>query len=190
MITNDFKDNIMFVNEQIDDAITKLSNSMAFQYDQYVKDGYSVKNIKNNRNMVTIIFGMSKMLLKISDDSKNKFLDYISKVKSLGTFEIIIVDSVDNLKKQEYNVWYKGTVEDGNGIWIGSGIADQSLIKTNIGFKKVNNELPEGYGVVVKGSKTYLVNLITSDIDTTQDNITDSVNSNQKENVNQGDEVL
>ena len=61
----------------------------------------------------------------------------------------------------EYDDWYKGTVQNSYGIWIGNGIADQNLIKTNIGFKKNNNEIPEDYGIVVKNTKTYLVKLIS-----------------------------
>ena len=113
--------------------------------------------------MVVIIFGIAKLLLKISNDCKMKFLDFLPKVKGLGTFEILIVDSVDNIKKQEYNEWYKGMVDNSTGIWVGNGIGDQSLIKTNIGFKKTNNEVPNGYGIIVKSSKTFLVNLIRVD---------------------------
>ena len=87
-------------------------------------------------------------------------------ITNVGIFNFIIVDAVDNLKKMEYDSWYKSIVQSNYGIWIGNGIADQTLIKTNIGFKKTNNEIPDGYGIVVKNSKTSLVNLVERDINT------------------------
>ena len=153
--------NIVYVNDRLDDVIQKINNNIQAQYDMYVKDGYSNKNIRNNRNMVILLYEFTKILLKIAPEVKKQFLDYLEKGKNLGTFDIIIIDQVDNLKKLEYDSWYKSIIQNSYGIWIGDGIADQSLIKTNIGFKKTNNEIPNGYGIVVKNSKTNLVNMIT-----------------------------
>ena len=72
-----------------------------------------------------------------------------------------MVDYVDNLKKLEYDEWYKRVVQNNYGILIGNGVADQTLIKTNSGFKKINNEIPNGFGIVIKNTKTNLVKLIT-----------------------------
>ena len=105
--------------------------------------------------------GFTKILSRLSEDIKKEFLDLIVKVKETEQFSYIIVDTVDNLKKLEYDNWYKTIVANNYGIWIGNGVADQTLIKTNIGFKKVNNEIPNGYGIVIKNTKTSLVKLIT-----------------------------
>ena len=81
----------------------------------------------------------------------------------MGTFDFVFVDQVDNFKKIEYDKWYKVVVDNNYGIWVGNGIADQTVLKTNIGFKKTNNEVLEGYGLIIRNTKTYLVNLIQDD---------------------------
>ena len=76
---------------------------------------------------------------------------------------LILVDLPDAMRKNEYEKWYKASVDSNYGIWIGNGVADQNLIKTNIGFKKTNNEVQKGFGVVIKNTKTSLVNLVGND---------------------------
>ena len=164
--------NISYVNDAFDEVIKKLCDAMEYQYNEYVKAGYSTKNMHINRNMVTVMMDFSKLLLRLSEENKNRFFDLLIKVKELGQFDFIFVDRVDNFKKLEYDNWYKGVIQNSYGIWIGNGIADQNLLKTNIGFKKVNNEVPMGYGVVVKNTKTSLVNMISKDVDLSNMNIT------------------
>ncbi len=179
-LEDNYSNGIAYVKDNFDDSIVKLIDDMEYQYKQYVDNNYSNSEIQNNRNLVVCMYGFSKLLLKISSDNKTKLLDLFEKAKSLGTFDIIIMDQVDSLKKMEYDSWYKGIVQNNYGIWLGNGIADQSLIRTNIGFKKENNEVPSGYGIVVKNSKTSLVNMIQKNVSVSSNN-SDSTVESQKE---------
>ena len=153
--------NITYVNDSFDVVIKKISDSMDFQYKKYVEDNYSTKNLKGTRHITIIMAGFTKIITRLDEGNKKAFFDLLIKAKDIEQFSYIIVDSVDNLKKLEYDNWYKMVIENDYGIWVGNGIADQTLIKTNIGFKKVNNEIPEGYGIIVKNTKMNLVKLIT-----------------------------
>ena len=163
VLSDSYSGNITYVEDNIEEVIKKLCDDMEYQHNTYVNDNYSLKNLSNTRNMVTIFYNFSKMLSLLSDDAKKRFFDLISKCKDLKTFDFIIVDRVEDLKKYEYESWYKDTVQNNYGIWLGNGVADQNLIKTNIGFKKDNNEIIDGYGIVVKNTKTNLVNMIIKD---------------------------
>ncbi len=158
-LTND-NANILYVNNNYDEIIKKLCDNIEYQYNEYEKGGFDLKVLENNRNTTIVIHGFDKLLLKISPDNKTKFLELLEKAKNLGKFDFILSDQASNFKKYEYESWYKNAISSNYGIWIGNGVADQNTIKTNISFKKENNEINEGYGVVVKNSKTTLVNLI------------------------------
>ena len=162
-LTSNYQNNVSYISENFDIIIKKVLDNIDYQYDIYIRDNYSNKNLKNYRNMTVIINNLSKFFLKISNENKTKFLDKLEKIKDMQTFDFVFVDQVDNLKKIEYDKWYKTVVDSNYGIWVGNGIADQTVIKTNIGFKKTNNEVAEGYGLVVRNTKTYLVNLIKDD---------------------------
>ena len=154
-------ENISYVNGNYDEVINKICDSMEYQYDVYVKNNYSVEPLKNTNMTTVIINGFNKLTARLSEDVKKRYLECLKNIKDIGKFVYIFVERVDNLKKLEYDEWYKRVVHNNYGIWIGNGVADQTLIKTNIGFKKTNNEIPLGYGIVIKNTKTSLVKLIT-----------------------------
>ena len=155
--------NVSYIKENFDEYLKKIMDAIKMQYDQYVVDGYSNKGIVKNKSMVIVLFGFTKLLLRISPENKTLLTDYLEKIKDMQTFNFIFVDQPDGFKKNEYEKWYKASVDSNYGIWVYNGVADQTAIKTNIGFKKTNNEVPKGYGVVVKNTKTTLVNLVTDE---------------------------
>ena len=171
LVTNN-DTNITYINTNLDEAIKKISDSMDYEYTQYKEANYNLNVLVNSKNMFIILMNFSKLLMKMTDDNKKRFLENLEKAKDLKVFTYLIVDEVDSLKKFEYEPWYKNAIQNNYGIWIGNGVADQNLIKTNIGFKKDNNEVKEGYGIVIKNSKTSLVNLVVEDI-----------NNNSKEDI-------
>ena len=156
--------NVLYFNGNYEDIMKKICDSIDYQYNLYRENNYNREVLKNTKETIVIFNGFTKVLQRISDDLKKRFLETLKNCKELGTFVYIIVDRVDNLKKLEYDEWYKRVVQNSNGIWIGNGVADQSLIKTNIGFKKVNNEIPDGFGIVIKNTKTNLVKLISDGV--------------------------
>lgn len=150
-----------YVTNNFDEVISKICDSMEYQYKAYVDNNYN-KDVLNTTNPTTVIInGFTKVLSRINDDVKKRYLEALKNVKELCQFVYIYVDRVDNLKKLEYDEWYKKVIQNNNGIWIGNGVADQTLIKTNIGFKKTNNEISNGYGIVIKNTKTGLIKLVS-----------------------------
>lgn len=158
-LSGEYQTNVGIINSGFDSNVNKIFDCISKEYDIYVNDGYSNKNLLGYKKMIIIISNLTKFLMKIDTLTKDRFTSEIEKIRDLGNISFVFTGQVDNLKKLEYDKWYKTIVDSNCGIWVGDGIADQQLIKTNIGFKKTNNEVPENYGIVVKNSKTYLVNL-------------------------------
>ena len=151
---------VSYVSSNFDIVIGKLCDNMEYQYNTYVQNNYNKQSLQTTNNMTVVFNGFTKIISRVNEIVKKRFLDTLKNCKELGQFTYIFVDRVDNLKKLEYDEWYKRVVQNNYGIWIGNGVADQTLIKTNIGFKKVNNEIPNGFGIVIKNTKSDLVKLI------------------------------
>ncbi len=156
-------ENTSYVNNNFDEVISKICDSMEYQYKVYVDNNYNKDVLKGTNTTVVIINGLNRLLSRVNDEVKRRFFESLKKCKEINQFCFICVDRVDNLKKLEYDEWYKRVIQNNYGIWIGNGIADQTLIKTNIGFKKTNNEIPNGFGIIVKNTKTNLVKLVSDD---------------------------
>ena len=118
------------------------------------------ENILANKHMTVIVNGFGRFLQRLTPDGQNNFYAHLEKGKELHTFSFILIDQPEVFTKFEFEKQYKTSVDNTYGVWFGNGVADQNLIKTNIGFKKTNNEVLKGYGVVVKNTKTNLVNLV------------------------------
>ncbi len=154
-------ENTSYVNSNLDEVINKVCDSMEFQYKTYVDNNYNRDALNNTNPTTVIIDGFSKVLSRINETVKKRYFEALKNVKELGQFCFIYVDRIDNFKKLEYDEWYKKVIQNNYGIWIGNGVADQSLIKTNIGFKKTNNEISDGFGIIIKNTKTNLVKLVS-----------------------------
>ena len=154
-------ENISYVVNNFEEPLMKICDNMEYQYKLFVQNNYNKEILKNTNSMTVIVNGLNKLLSRVNEEVKKRFFNDLKIVKETCQFCYIFVDDVDNLKKIEYDEWYKRVVQNNYGIWIGNGVADQTLIKTNIGFKKINNEIPDGFGIVIKNTKTSLVKLIT-----------------------------
>ena len=73
------------------------------------------------------------------------------------------MDSLDGLKKQEYENWYKAIVTTNRGIWLGNGIADQFTLKLAKTPRVLRELIPEDFGYSVKNGIATLIKLISSD---------------------------
>ena len=71
-----------------------------------------------------------------------------------------MIDSVDKFKKVEYDDWYRGTVNNTRGIWIGDGIANQFSIKLTKTTKDLYDEIGNRFGYVVERGNPTLIKLL------------------------------
>ena len=88
------------------------------------------------------------------------FQKAISDSKNYGLDNYIIIDSSDKVKGFAYDTWYKESVDDSQGIWLGNGISDQFTLKLLSTPRELREEIPEGFGYVVKNGKATLVKLV------------------------------
>lgn len=97
----------------------------------------------------------------LSDDGRDKLQVFLDKGAGLNV-HIIIIDSAENLNAFTYEPWFKANVSLTEGIWAGSGIGEQYLLKLGKVTTEMYQEIPEDFGYVVKKGKAVLVKLLTA----------------------------
>ena len=85
--------------------------------------------------------------------------------EELETFVFILSDIPTNIKKYEFDSWYKTSINNTSGIWLGNGVTDQNVIKANIPFRNNLKEIGVDNAVIVKNSKPYLVKIIKKGVE-------------------------
>ena len=65
-----------------------------------------------------------------------------------------------NIKKEEYNTWYKNYVTNNEAVFVGNGLAQQFTIKLTKSPRYLNETLPEKFGYYIKQGVPYIVKLL------------------------------
>ncbi len=108
-------------------------------------------------NAIFVIFGVEKFKTTIGDE---KFEALIGQIQKVENCNVLIVDSAYKLKKFIFDPWYTGLVVNTNGVWIGSGVTEQTAIKANDYNKKYSAVIDEHYGWLFKNGNGTLIKLI------------------------------
>lgn len=125
-----------------------------------------LKEYKVVKNQLIIIYGFDKFMNKLNN--KPLFEKLISNLKENERFRIILIDDANKIKNFGYESWYTSAFSNSDGIWIGKGIADQSIFKIGTIKKEYLEEFKNNYGLVVSDGIPVITKLIEfdrSDID-------------------------
>ena len=161
--------NMFYYDNAFDKVVDSLYNNVKKQYDAYENSNYNKQVLSNVKTVVCIIVGISSLLSKINDDAKNKYNLLVEYGNTIQTIKFIFIDTIDVFKKIEYDNWYKGVVKNNQGIWIGNGIANQYSLKINRITRDLQEEIPSGFGYLVKRGIPSLTKFLTSDEGYTED---------------------
>lgn len=150
-----------YINNNFDNYFDQIEKYLERCYENYINNGYNREIFKDVKPITCIIIGLDSFKNKLNDQNKTKFGNLFEKGKDLGIINFIIVDTIDIIKKYEYESWYKTTVNSANGIWIGNGINDQFTFKISQKTKEMREEIGDLFGFVIKRGKPELIKFVS-----------------------------
>lgn len=110
-------------------------------------------------NNICIIIGIDKLMTDI-ENGERRLLEMIKLADEKDNSNFIFVDNAARLKNHEYDEWYKAYIPGDTGIWIGNGIDDQYLIRTNTIGRNIVNNCGISFGYVVNQSEATMIKLL------------------------------
>ena len=110
--------------------------------------GY-LENLKGAKTQhgIIIIYGLNKFISKLTDVSKMQKL--VNIVKQQETFPLVVIDDASKIKGYAFESWFTNTFSLNDGIWIGRGLADQSLFKLSSVTKEMTQNYKNDMGYVI-----------------------------------------
>lgn len=121
----------------------------------YVDSDYDSNSLNAYGDMLFVIIGINKIKTILGPQFDTIVGSSLMASKKLSKMSYVIVDAFDNLKKLEYDIWYKDIVNSTRGIWIGNGLAEQSVFKLFASSKSISENIPNNFGYnVVSGIPT------------------------------------
>ena len=157
-----FEDNdeIDLINTQFEEKLNTLLQEMSDNYVKYRDSNYDNTIFNNIDKKVVMIVGLSDLLSRISIDKKNEFTTALSMIKDMGIYHLVIIDNNDKLKQQAYEQWYRDSIDNSNGVWLGNDILEQSSLKLNISPRELREDLGDDFGVLVYKGKPFVIKLL------------------------------
>ena len=108
--------NYQYYDQKFDDIFEKLYDKILKYKKTFESNNYSKDSLIKETKTTIMIIGISDLMNKISVENKLKFGDLFNFTKNMGVIDCIIVDSINQIKKIEFESWFKESVNIDNGI--------------------------------------------------------------------------
>jgi len=154
-----------YYKENFDQIFNKLFDYLKKINQAYVASNYNVKSLEKCQDLLIVIVGLNQLNNKLSSDSRKKFGQFMNMTKDIRKVSIVIVDVIDNIRQFEYEDWYKTSVSNNHGIWIGDGIADQYTIKLSKNPKYIKEDIGNKFGYSIKKGNPTLIKVLSNSTD-------------------------
>ena len=152
--------NIVYSNNNFGKLLNKISD-YSNQIDEVLKkNSDNKKSIRNVKHVICVVLGLEKFIKSLNDEDKKIFENIINKSKDSYKIHFIFVDSANSFKKNEYEMWYKDSVDSSNGLWIGDGFAEQYVIKPTKLIQSYYDLIGNNYGYMVTNGNVDFIKII------------------------------
>lgn len=169
-ITNNYL-NITKYNANFDDILNNIINEL---------------NVGNVKPIVLVIYDFDNFKSKLSNDIEDFIRNFYTIYSKNNSVNFIVIDSIDNFKKIEYDSWFKEVNDSSQAIWIGEGIANQYSIKlVKSSDRALQASIGNDFGYSIVNGKHNLIKLLEFD-----SKELDEVNNKLKEKLNENVEEL
>jgi len=130
-------------------------------FNKYKEGNFDETVLNDSGEYVCVIIGIDKFKTVMGSEFDGAYAGLISMIKGMPKVSFVILDTCDNLKKNEFAQWYKETLTGTKGIWLGEGITSQYSLKSTLSSRVLNVKLDKGFGYYIDGNTTVMVKFIT-----------------------------
>ena len=113
---------------------------------------------KSNIEGVIFVYNFSKFVSNIEDSEKLE--NFTKNIKKYEKISVIIVEEPKKLKEYQYDSWYKNIFDSGNGLWVGKGVSDQTVLKASSYSKEMELPYKSNMGFAIIDGDAVLIKYI------------------------------
>ena len=109
---------------------------------------------------VIVICALADLHQKLDEEQREKLKLVLEKLSYGMGMTIIIADASKNVSTFTYEKWYKTNSNQNDGIWVGSGVADQYYIKISKTTTEMHQDISAPFGFAIENAKAKKVKLL------------------------------
>ncbi len=160
IIDESLKDKLIYTNNNYDSIVTQINKYVGNINKIYIESNYNPQSLSNIENMVIFLIGLDDIFSRLSLENKNQFINSLNTSKSMNKISYVIVEVPDKIKKYQFDEWYKNNTNSNTGIWVGNGMSDQSLLKSNTFSKELSLQIGNDFGYLLVEGTPSLVKFV------------------------------
>lgn len=149
-----FDDLESFIQELFQDMVTRNNDYVAAKRDRAV--------LEKHEDKIIVIMGLKRLYERLSEDGRDKLNVLLENAEAIYRIHFIMIDVFGQFNSYAYEKWYKIHISGSEGLWIGDGVADQSMFKLNRFTPELYEEIGSRYGYLIRGNKPLLLKLLSS----------------------------
>lgn len=117
---------------------------------------------------VYVINGVTKLKEKLSTPNIPLYEKFFKVAKESENTIVIIADNAKNYQKLTIETWFNDIINQTRGIWLGTGIGDQNLIKTQVNTDTRNLNYQD-MGFIIDDEKITPIKIVVKEKDNRED---------------------
>ena len=129
------------------------------EFDAFMSKLDEINKSELAKDLLVVIVGLDKFYSKLSSESKELFASILKENKETNKISFVCYETPGNCKKYEYEEWFKSNINLNNGIWIGAGLTQQYLLKSQVQSTAYSN-IDSNHCIVLKNAVPVIVKLI------------------------------
>jgi S-DNA-T family DNA segregation ATPase FtsK/SpoIIIE len=103
---------------------------------------------------------LSGLQSALSDEANEKLSLILEKGRTDYNITIIIGDQAKSASSYAYEKWFKSNASTSDGIWVGSGITEQYLLKANKTTSEMHDEITSEFAFSLQKGKVVKVKIL------------------------------
>ena len=160
-VYKDYAPYVSYFDNNILSCFKQFGKFVFDMYEKYKDSGFDMESLKSYGEYVCVIVGIDKFKNMLGSEFDGAFGGLLSMIKTMPKVHFIFIDTVDNLKKCEFDPWYKDAISSTRCMWLGNGISTQYTFKSTLSSRVLSTKLDKNFGYFIDGNTTVLVKYIS-----------------------------
>lgn len=147
-------------NKDVSSAVEKLFDTVLERHNSAKDALESGEPSPVYPKLLYVVSSLKDVQEQLNEEQSEKLNLILEKGSKNFNIFIVIAETSKNVSSFNYEKWYVSNASQSDGIWIGSGVADQYYIKLNKTTSEMNEEIPASFGYSINSGKAVKTKLI------------------------------
>ena len=148
--------------KEFEKVVSDLFNLVLYRNNTYkdaIEQGIEVEHFEHKIIVIDSVVALKNAL---SSEGAEKLGLFLEKGEAAYNMTIIFAEQSKNLAGITFDKWYKRHISSSDGIWIGSGIAEQYQLKPSKTTAEMREDMSTDFGFSIQKGKAVKVKLLNS----------------------------